>query len=94
MKAFADNLLYVVDVMELAFDKVENTEKVEKEEMPITSIFSEKTLKQRTFENFVENRENAGDQHFLLFPQCILPFPHQSFIFHSYLLCHLQMLSI
>ena len=27
----------------------------------------------RGFENTVEKEENAGDQHFLLFPQCFLP---------------------
>ena len=26
------------------------------------------------FENIVEKGENAGNQHFLLFPQCFLPF--------------------
>ena len=26
------------------------------------------------FENIMGKRENAGNQHFLLFPQCFLPF--------------------
>ena len=26
------------------------------------------------FENIVGKGENAGDQHFLLFPQCFLPY--------------------
>ena len=29
------------------------------------------------FENIVGKGENAGDQHFLLFPQCFLPFTKQ-----------------
>ena len=33
------------------------------------------TLKYRAFENIVGKGENAGNQHFLLFPQCFLPFP-------------------
>ena len=38
--------------------------------------------------------ENAGNQHFLLFPQCFLPFPNQISIFQSHLFCHLQIPSI
>ena len=30
------------------------------------------TLKQRALENLVEKGENAGNQHFLLFPPCFL----------------------
>ena len=30
-----------------------------------------------TFENIVEIGENAGNQHFLLFPQCFLPYQRQ-----------------
>ena len=37
---------------------------------------------------------DPGDQHFLLFPQCFLPFPKQVLIFYSNLFCCLQMLSI
>ena len=33
-----------------------------------------KTLKKTPFENIVGKVENAGNQHFLLFPQCFLPF--------------------
>ena len=29
------------------------------------------------FKNIVGKGENAGNQHFLLFPQCFLPFPNQ-----------------
>ena len=30
------------------------------------------TLRKRPFKNIVGKRENAGNQHFLLFPQCFL----------------------
>ena len=43
------------------------------------------TLKKKSFENIVGKGENAGYQHFLLFPQCFLPFPQQILIFgHIY----------
>ena len=32
------------------------------------------TLKEMAFQNTVGKAENAGIQHFLLFPQCFLPF--------------------
>ena len=32
---------------------------------------------QKPFENIVGKGENAGNQHFLLFPQSFLPFPKQ-----------------
>ena len=32
------------------------------------------TLRKKPFENIVQKGENAGDQHFLLFPQCFLLF--------------------
>ena len=38
--------------------------------------------------------ENAGYQHFLLFPQYFLSFPEQISVFQSHLLCRLLMLSI
>ena len=41
------------------------------------------TLNERPFENIVRKGENAGNQHFLLFPQCFLPFLNQGIIFHS-----------
>ena len=44
------------------------------------------------FENIVGKGENAGNQHFLLFPQCFLPFLKQNLIFDSCLICRLQML--
>ena len=36
-------------------------------------------LRKRAFENIVGKGENAGDQHFLLFPQCFLPY-HRSIL--------------
>ena len=37
-----------------------------------------------TFENIVGIEENAGYQHFLLFPHCFLLFPKQISTFESY----------
>ena len=36
-----------------------------------------KTLKKKPSENIVEKGENAGNQHFLLFPQCFPSYPEQ-----------------
>ena len=47
------------------------------------------TLYRKLFENIVGKGENAGNQHFLLFPRCFLPFPEQTLIFQSCLCCHL-----
>ena len=41
------------------------------------------TLKKKPSENIVGKGENAGNQHFLLFPQCFLPFQKQISIFQS-----------
>ena len=41
-------------------------------------------------ENIVGKRENAGYQHFLLFPQLFLPLQREISIFQSHLFCHLQ----
>ena len=43
------------------------------------------TLQENPFENIVGKGENAGNQHFLFFPQCFLPFPKQISIFDSHL---------
>ena len=51
-------------------------------------------LKKMPFQNIVEKGENAGNQHFLLFLQCYLPFPKQISGFQSHLFYHMQMLSI
>ena len=40
------------------------------------------TLGKKFFENILGKGENAGNQHFLLFPQCFFePFPKQISIF-------------
>ena len=39
------------------------------------------TLRKKPFENIVGKGENAGNQHFLLFPQSFLSFPNQISIF-------------
>ena len=44
--------------------------------------------------NIVGKGENAGNQHFLLFPQSFLPFPKEISVFESHSICRLQMLSI
>ena len=48
------------------------------------------TLRKQPFENIVGKGENAGNQHFLLFPQCFLPFLLQILVFESHLFCRLQ----
>ena len=50
------------------------------------------TLKKEPFENNVGKEENAGNQHFLLFPQCFLSYPEEILQFGSHLICRLQML--
>ena len=52
------------------------------------------TLRKKAFESIVGKGENAGNQHFLLFPQCFLPASKRIFIFGLYLFCCLRMLSI
>ena len=47
------------------------------------------TQKKKALENTVRKGENAGNQHFLLFPQCFTPFPRQILIFQPNLICHL-----
>ena len=47
------------------------------------------TLKKEPFENIVGKGENAGTQHFLLFPQYFLPNPKQNF-FQSHIKCLLK----
>ena len=39
------------------------------------------TLRNRPFENILGKEENAGNQHFLLFPECFLVFKKRNFIF-------------
>ena len=45
------------------------------------------TLTERSFENIMGKGENAGNQHFLLFPKCFLPVLKQISIFESHLFC-------
>ena len=47
----------------------------------------------KPFENIAGKGHNAGNQHFLLFPQCFQPFLKQASIFQYHLSC-LQVLSI
>ena len=42
------------------------------------------TLMERLFENIVGKEENAGNQHFLLFPHCFLLFTKQISTFESH----------
>jgi hypothetical protein len=39
------------------------------------------TLKHRAFENIVGKEENAGKQHFFLFPQCFLLYKRKKTLF-------------
>ena len=50
------------------------------------------TLKKRPFENIVGIGENTGNQHFLLFPECFLPFLKHITMLQSNILWPLQML--
>ena len=52
------------------------------------------TLCKKPFENIVGKEENAGNPHFLLFPQCFLPIPYKISIFDSHSFCCLQMFTI
>ena len=51
-------------------------------------------MRKNAFENIVGKEENAGNQHFLLFPQYFLPYQGEISAFRSFLFCRLQMLSI
>ena len=47
--------------------------------------------RRKTFENILGEGENAGNQHFLLFPKCFLSFQRNIlFNFMQHLVCHLQ----
>ena len=52
-----------------------------------------RTLGKRPFENIMGKGENAGNQHFLLFPHCFLPIPKPISILLLHFICHMQMLS-
>ena len=45
------------------------------------------TLKKKSFENIVEQGENAGNRHFLLSPHVFYLFSKQILIFQSHLVC-------
>ena len=46
------------------------------------------TQGKKPFENIVGKEENAGNQHFLLFPQCFLQYQRQKAILNlKYALC-------
>ena len=47
----------------------------------------------KALENIVGKEENAGNPHFLLFPQCFLPYQRQKPSFKKHSICRLQMLS-
>ena len=55
---------------------------------PLSHNYDLTNLKKKDFENIMGKGENAGNQHFLLDPQCFLPFPNQISIFglHLFLL--------
>ena len=44
------------------------------------------------FQNIVRKGENAGNQHFLLLPQCFLPIPKRTSVVKLHLFCLLQVL--
>ena len=48
------------------------------------------TLRKEAFENIFGKAENAGNQHFLLFPKCFLPYLKQISIYESHSFCRLQ----
>ena len=52
------------------------------------------TPEKKAFENIARKGENAGNQHFLLFPQCFLPNQQYKSSFELPLKCHLQILLI
>ena len=52
------------------------------------------TLNKKPFESIMRKGENADNQHFLLLPQCFLPYQRKITSFEDYLNCHLQMLLI
>ena len=70
----------------------ENDGEKKKDSLPHNANF--KLPLKKPFENFVGKGENAGNQHFLLFLQCFLPFSEQISVLQSHLFCRQQMLSI
>ena len=60
----------------------------------IPTTFDAWGKKKRKVENIVRKEENAGTQHFLLFPQCFLQYQREVTPFEPLWHCRLQMLSI
>ena len=60
----------------------------------LTTLSFKDPRKNRPFENVVGKEENAGNQHFLLFPQCFLFYGRQKFSSELNLCCRLLMPSI
>ena len=52
------------------------------------------TIRKKPFENILGKVENAGHQHFVLFPQCFLTYQRQIHSLEPYSNCHLQMYTI
>ena len=52
------------------------------------------TIRKKPFINIVGKGENAGNQHFFLFPQCFPPIHREKPSLWQNLFCRLQMLSI
>ena len=52
------------------------------------------TVQNKAFENIVGTEENAGNQHFHIFPQYFLPCQRQKSSLKEHSICCLQMLSI
>ena len=61
----------------------DNNENADAKAIAIPRVFSENS-----------RAKNAGNQHFLLFPQCFLPQQGEKSLFQQCLICHLQMLSV
>ena len=84
MKAIANNKMNMTEKLKLVLGSVENI--MAKGENAV-KLFT--TIRERPFENIVGKAENAGNQHFLLFPQSCLLFPRQNSNFETHLLCQL-----
>ena len=55
--------------------------RVSRNAIPII-LSAKMTVEKKPFEKIVEKGENAGNQHFLLFRQCVLPIPPKTFSFY------------
>ena len=81
---------YITEILYLLFSKItpddDCTKGISNTQLFTTQSQLLTTLREKAFENIVEKGENAGNQHFLLFPQCFLPFSKQISIFgiHMY----------